>query len=33
MGGWLTQGVGHAYGKGYPTKILAKQMAKVCINI
>jgi integrase len=33
IGGWLTQGVGNSYGKGYPANILAKQMAKACINI
>ena len=33
IGGWLTQGVGNSYGKGYPASILAKQMAKACINI
>ena len=24
IGGWLTQGVGSGYGKGYPVKVLAK---------
>ena len=24
IGGWLTHGFGHAYGKGYPADILAK---------
>ena len=33
IGGWLTQGVGNSYGEGYPVNILAKQMAKACINI
>ena len=33
IGGWLRQGVGNSYGKGYPANILAKQMAKACINI
>ena len=33
IGGWLTKGVGNSYGKGYPANILAKQMAKACINI
>ena len=33
IGRWLTQGVGNSYGKGYPANILAKQMAKACINI
>ena len=33
IGSWLTQGVGNSYGKGYPANILAKQMAKACINI
>ena len=33
IGGWLTQGVGNAYGEGYPTNILVKQLARVCISI
>jgi hypothetical protein len=33
IGGWLTHGVGHAYGKGYPANVLAKRMEKLCINI
>tara|TARA_B100000768_G_scaffold39948_1_gene38824 strand:- start:99 stop:1109 length:1011 start_codon:yes stop_codon:yes gene_type:complete len=33
IGGWLTQGVGNAYGEGYPANILAKQLERVCINI
>ena len=33
IGGWLTQGVGNNYGEGYPVNILAKKMAKACINI
>ena len=33
IGGWLTQGVGNAYGEGYPVNILAKQLERVCINI
>jgi hypothetical protein len=33
IGGWLTQGVGNAYGEEYPTNILVKQLARVCINI
>jgi len=33
IGGWLTQGVGNAYGEGYPVNILAKQLQRVCINI
>jgi hypothetical protein len=33
IGGWLTQGVGNAYGEGYTVNILAKQLERVCINI
>ena len=33
IGGWLTQGVGNAYDEGYPTNILVKQLARVCISI
>ena len=33
IGGWLTQGVGNAYGEGYPANILAKQLERVCISI
>jgi hypothetical protein len=34
IGGWRSVGgVGARYGEGYPANILAKQMAKVCINI
>ena len=33
IGGWRSVGgVGARYGEGYPANILAKQMAKVCIN-
>ena len=34
IGGWISVGgVGASYGEGYPANILAKQMAKACINI
>ena len=34
IGGWRSVGgVGARYGEGYPANILAKHMAKVCINI
>jgi integrase len=34
IGGWRSVGgVGASYGEGYPANILAKQMAKACINI
>ncbi len=26
IGGWTTEGIGHAYGKGYSLEILAKWM-------
>ena len=29
IGGWMTKGVGHAYGKGYTVDILAKWMRKI----
>ena len=29
IGGWTTTGIGHAYGKGYSGKILAKWMLKI----
>ena len=32
IGGWLTNSLTNSYGKGYPTNILAKQIAKICIN-
>ena len=33
IGGWRSVGgIGAKYGEGYPTNILVKQMAKVCIN-
>ena len=33
IGGWLTQGVGAAYGDGYSVNILEKQMAKAYSSI
>ena len=32
IGGWLTQGVGSSYGKGFPIVILASYMNKACFN-
>ena len=29
IGGWLTHGVGHAYGNGYPVEVLQKWMAQL----
>jgi len=29
LGGWQTDGVGHAYGRGYPLEVLAKWMRKL----
>ena len=29
IGGWMTKGIGHAYGKGYTVDILAKWMRKI----
>ena len=29
IGGWVTTGIGHAYGKGYSVEILAKWMQKI----
>ena len=29
IGGWTTTGIGHAYGKGYSFKILAKWMERI----
>ena len=29
IGGWMTKGIGHAYGKGYFVDILAKWMRKI----
>ena len=29
IGGWITTGIGHAYGKGYTVDILAKWMRRL----
>ena len=31
IGGWLTQGVGSAYGRGYQTEHLHRWMDKCCL--
>ena len=32
IGGWLTHGVGHAYGKGHPITIIGKWLSQVAID-